>query len=55
MRLAHKERVRMSPKEEEQRVNEQVLSAAARGDFTPFVNVLDDDVEVFDHVAYLRG
>jgi hypothetical protein len=49
----------MSPKEEEQRVNEQVLSAAARGDFTPFVNVLDDDVEVFIssrvRAAFLRS
>jgi len=43
----------MSPREEAQRVNEQVLGAAAKGDFAPFVNVLDDDVEVFDHVAYL--
>ena len=43
----------MSPKEEVQRVNEQVLSAAAKGDFAPFINVLDDDLEVFDHVPYL--
>jgi ketosteroid isomerase-like protein len=43
----------MSPKEEVQQINEQVLSAAATGDFAPFVNVLDDDVEVFDHVPYL--
>jgi ketosteroid isomerase-like protein len=43
----------MSAKDEVQQLNEQVLSAAARGDFAPFVNVLDDDVEVFDHVAYL--
>lgn len=43
----------MSPKEEVQRINEQVLSAAAQGDFAPFVNVLDDDLEVFDHVPYL--
>ncbi|MGH7221829.1 MAG: YybH family protein [Gemmataceae bacterium] len=43
----------MSPKEEVQRVNEQVLSAAAKGDFAPFVNALDDDLEVFDHVPYL--
>jgi uncharacterized protein (TIGR02246 family) len=43
----------MSAKEEVQRLNEQVLSAAGKGDFTPFVNVLADDVEVFDHVAYL--
>ncbi len=43
----------MSPKEEVQQINEQVLSAATKGDFAPFVNVLDDDVEVFDHVPYL--
>jgi ketosteroid isomerase-like protein len=43
----------MSPKEEVQQINEQVLSAAAKGDFVPFVNVLDDDLEVFDHVPYL--
>ena len=43
----------MSPKEEAQQVNEQILAAAARGDFAPFVNALDDEVEVFDHVPYL--
>jgi uncharacterized protein (TIGR02246 family) len=43
----------MSAKEEVQRVNDQVIAAATKGDFTPFVNVLADDVEVFDHVAYL--
>src|SRR5438105_15072435 len=43
----------MSPKEEAQQLNEQVIAAAAKGDFAPFVNALDDDVEVFDHVAYL--
>jgi ketosteroid isomerase-like protein len=43
----------MSAKEEVQRINEQVLSAAGKGDFAPFANVLADDVEVFDHVAYL--
>jgi ketosteroid isomerase-like protein len=43
----------MSPKEEVQRISEQLLAAGVKGDFAPFVNVLDDDVEVFDHVAYL--
>jgi uncharacterized protein (TIGR02246 family) len=43
----------MSAIEEVRRVNEQVLAAASKGDFAPFVNVLADDVEVFDHVAYL--
>lgn len=43
----------MSAKEEVQQINEQVLAAATKGDFAPFVNVLDDEVEVFDHVPYL--
>jgi ketosteroid isomerase-like protein len=43
----------MSPKEEVHQLNEQVLAAAAKGDFASFVNALDDDVEVFDHVPYL--
>jgi hypothetical protein len=43
----------MSPEEEVWQVNKEVISAAAKGDFTPFVNALDDGVEVFDHVAYL--
>jgi ketosteroid isomerase-like protein len=43
----------MSPNEEVQRVNERIVSAATKGDFTPFVSALDDGVEVFDHVAYL--
>jgi len=42
----------MSPKEEAQ-LNGQILAAAARGDFAPFVNALDDEVEVLDHVPYL--
>ena len=43
----------MLPTEEVRQINQQVLSAAAKGDFGPFVNVLDDGVQVFDHVAYL--
>lgn len=43
----------MSATDEVQRINDQVLAAAAKGDFTPFVNVLADNVEVFDQVAYL--
>ena len=43
----------MSPKEEVQQLNEHVLAAATKGDFAPFANALDDDVEVFDHVPYL--
>jgi ketosteroid isomerase-like protein len=51
--FAHKEMIHMSPKEEVQQLNEQVLAAATKGDFAPFANALDDDVEVFDHVPYL--
>src|SRR5215469_3290986 len=43
----------MLPTEEVRQINQQVLSAAAKGDFAAFVNVLDDEVQVFDHVAYL--
>jgi len=43
----------MSPKEEVQRINERILVAGAKGDFAPFVSVLADDVEIFDHAAYL--
>jgi ketosteroid isomerase-like protein len=39
--------------EEVRQINQQGLSAAAKGDFGGFINVLDDGVEVFDHVAYL--
>jgi ketosteroid isomerase-like protein len=51
--MNHKEMSRMLPTEEVRQINQQVLSAAGRGDFGAFVNVLDDDVQVFDHVAYL--
>jgi ketosteroid isomerase-like protein len=43
----------MLPTEEVLQINREVLAAAAKGDFGHFINVLDDDVEVFDHVAYL--
>ena len=43
----------MSAKEEVQEINGQILAAASKGDFAPFVSALDDEVEVFDHVAYL--
>jgi ketosteroid isomerase-like protein len=43
----------MLPTEEVQQINNHVLSAAAKGDFGEFVKVLDDEVQVFDHVAYL--
>jgi ketosteroid isomerase-like protein len=43
----------MAAKEEVQRLNEQIIAAAAKGDFAPFANALADDVQVFDHVPYL--
>jgi ketosteroid isomerase-like protein len=43
----------MSAKEDVQRITDQILQAAAKGDFAPFASALDDGVEVFDHVAYL--
>jgi uncharacterized protein (TIGR02246 family) len=46
-------RTQMSAKEDVQQINEQVLSAAAKGDFSLFANILDDEVEVFDHAPYL--
>ena len=43
----------MPAREEVERITDQILSAAAKGDFAPFVGALDDGVEVFDHVPYL--
>lgn len=43
----------MSSEEEVRQINAQILSAASKGDFAPFVAALDDAIEVFDHVAYL--
>jgi ketosteroid isomerase-like protein len=31
---------------------ERIATASAKGDFAPFIAALDDDLEVFDHVAY---
>ena len=31
---------------------ERIAMASAKGDFAPFIAALDDDLEVFDHVAY---
>jgi ketosteroid isomerase-like protein len=42
----------MSAQEEIQTALDQIVAAAAKGDFTPFVAALDDDLEVFDHVPY---
>jgi ketosteroid isomerase-like protein len=43
----------MSASEDVRRITEQIISAAAKGDFAPFLNALDDDLEVFDHAPYL--
>jgi ketosteroid isomerase-like protein len=42
----------MSAKEEIDRLNEEIASAAAKGDFAPFLHALDDDAKIFDHVPY---
>lgn len=42
----------MSALEDVQRITERIVTASAKGDFAPFVSALDDDLEVFDHVAY---
>jgi hypothetical protein len=42
---------RMSAPEEIRTALDQI-AVAAKGDFTPFVAALDDDLEVFDHVPY---
>ncbi len=42
----------MSAQEEVRRATEQIITAAAKGDFGPFITALDDDVEIFDHVPY---
>ena len=42
----------MSALEDISKIVERIAMASAKGDFAPFVTALDDDVEVFDHVAY---
>ncbi|MGO9451216.1 MAG: YybH family protein [Candidatus Binataceae bacterium] len=42
----------MSAQEEVRRATEEIISAATKGDFGPFITALDDDVEIFDHVPY---
>ena len=43
----------MSIQEEVQLISNEILSAAAKGDFAPFVMALDDDVGTFYHAPYL--
>jgi ketosteroid isomerase-like protein len=42
----------MSALEDVRKTVERVAVASAKGDFAPFIAALDDDLEVFDHVAY---
>lgn len=42
----------MSAKDDLMRATEEIAAASAKGDFAPFINALDDDLEVFDHVPY---
>ncbi|HZP44422.1 MAG TPA: nuclear transport factor 2 family protein [Candidatus Binataceae bacterium] len=42
----------MSALQDVQEMVERIAIASAKGDFTPFATALDDDLEVFDHVAY---
>lgn len=42
----------MSAMEQVRQSIERIATASAKGDFAPFIAALDDDLEVFDHVAY---
>jgi ketosteroid isomerase-like protein len=42
----------MSAQEEIKWAADQIIAAATKGDFAPFITALDDDVEIFDHVPY---
>ena len=42
----------MSARDEIQTITEQLMAAFNRGDPVPFINALDDDLEVFDHAPY---
>src|SRR5262245_3977937 len=42
----------MPARDEIQALMEQALSAFGKGDPVPFLNLLDDDLEVFDHAPY---
>ena len=42
----------MSALEDVGRIIERIAMASAKGDFAPFIATLDNDLEVFDHVAY---
>ena len=42
----------MSAIEDVRKIIERIATASAKGDYAPFGSALDDDLEVFDHVAY---
>jgi hypothetical protein len=42
----------MSALEDVQKIIGRIATASAKGDFAPFMAALDNDLEVFDHVAY---
>ena len=42
----------MTAREEVLQLTERVIGASAKGDLAPFAAALDDDLEVFDHVAF---
>jgi uncharacterized protein (TIGR02246 family) len=42
----------MAAREEIQAITEQALAAFNKGDVVPFLNLLDDDIEAFDHAPY---
>ncbi|MGH7961728.1 MAG: YybH family protein [Candidatus Binatia bacterium] len=42
----------MAARDEIQTMTEQLLSAFNKGDPVPFMNALDEDLEVFDHAPY---
>jgi ketosteroid isomerase-like protein len=42
----------MSALDDVRRLTDRIATASANGDFAPFIAALDDDLEVFDHIAY---
>jgi ketosteroid isomerase-like protein len=42
----------MSALEDVRKIIGRIATASAKGDFAPFMAALDDDLEVFDHVAF---
>jgi ketosteroid isomerase-like protein len=42
----------MSAVDEVKQLTESIMQAAAKGELLPFVNALDEDLEVFDHLPF---